>query len=417
MKNKSEIWYWLTAASLFLIMMFNCGVGYYSLALFVDPIAKTFGISNGDVALLYTFYSVGSAIAALLLHKLLKHITLKKLILFGGMISTLGYIDFVLAPSLKIMFIGGALIGASTVFAGTAAVQLAIARWFEEKRSMVTGIVAAASGVGTAIGSPVVGEIIRNFGWRRAFGVIGALVFLFIVVQVLLLYSDDPERKGLLPYGAKRTAETKMQSVETGGIPLKTAKGRLMFYVFVLGMLATSIIYQTISLYQSSILLERGFSEELAATCLSVFAVVDMISKATAGIVADKKGFHVVTTYCAAAVIAALCLVRVIHTTLGAIAFSALLGFWPTILVLYGVTVSIAMYGKAFLPEYISFSQTVMCCCSMIGLPIIRVLYNTVGSFDIIMNIVLVFAAVFLVLMLYLLRPKNLYQENQTQKR
>ena len=69
-KNPSNLWYWLIVLSVFLVMMFNCGVGYYSVSLFVTPITRTFGISSGDFALVYIFYGIGSAIAAVSLHKL-----------------------------------------------------------------------------------------------------------------------------------------------------------------------------------------------------------------------------------------------------------------------------------------------------------------------------------------------------------
>ena len=86
------------------------------------------------------------------------------------------------------MFLGGVLIGASTVFSGTAAVQMAVARWFSERRSQITGLVASASGIGTAVGSPIVGWMICALGWRIACVAIGALVAVFVCVQIALLF-------------------------------------------------------------------------------------------------------------------------------------------------------------------------------------------------------------------------------------
>ncbi len=410
-KNPSNLWYWLIVLSVFLVMMFNCGVGYYSVSLFVTPITRTFGISSGDFALVYIFYGIGSAIAAVNLHKLLKRISLKRLILFGGLISAAGYVLFSLARSLAGLFAGGILIGASTVLAGTATVQLIIARWFSDRRSQITGLVASASGIGTAIGSPFVGQMIRNLGWRTACLVIGGLVAVFICVQATFLLKNDPSCAGLPPYTLGRQsggAGGDLPALEEG-LSLQEGMKSSCFWLFSGGMVVVSVVYQIISLYQSSILIERGFPEELAATCLSVFAVVDMCSKAGAGMIADRFGFRLVTLYCAAGTAAAFVVVRAVSGTPGALLFSALLGLWPTVCVLYGVTASIALFGKKYLSEYISFTQTLMCCCSLVGMPVVRQLYNAVGTFNGIMNLSIGFLMAFCVMMILMLRKKNLF--------
>lgn len=412
MKTKhSKLWYWLTVLSLFLVMMFNCGVGYYSLSLFVMPITRTFGISSGDFAVVYVFYGIGSAAAAMSLYKLLKRISLKQMIIFGGLISMVGYILFSGAHSLVYLFAGGILIGASTVFSGTAAVQLVIARWFSDRRSQITGLVASASGIGTAIGSPFVGWVIRSVGWRTACFMIGGLVAIFVCVQAVFLLRDDPGHVGLQPYtlGHKNENVSDDPDLEEGGIALQEGMRRPYFWLFFGGMIVVAVVYQIISLYQSTILIERGFSEELAAACLSVFAVVDTCCKASAGMIADRFGFRLVTLYCAVCTASAFIAVRVVNGTPGAILFSALLGFWPTICVLYGVTASISLFGKKHLSEYIGFTQTLMCCCSLVGMPAVRHLYNTVGTFGGIMNIAIGFLMVFCLMMVLMLRKKNLF--------
>lgn len=137
-----------------------------------------------------------------------------------------------------------------------------------------------------------------------------------------------------------------------------------------------------------------------------------MCCKASAGIIADKKGFRIVTIYCAAATALAFVAVRMFDGMLGALLFSVLLGFWPTMCVLYGVTASISIFGKKHLSEYIGFTQTLMCCCSLVGMPLVRRLYNAVGSFDSIMNIAIGLLVLFAAMMLVMLRPKNLLRAN-----
>ncbi len=408
--KRTSVWYWITAVSLFLIMMFNCGVGYYSISLFVTSMTKTFGISSGDFAIVYIFYGVGSAMAAAGLNKLLKYIPLKGLVVFGGLMSAAGYMIFSRANELKFLFAGGMLVGASTVFAGTAAVQLVIARWFSDCRSRVTGLVASASGIGTALGSPLIGRMIRSWGWRETCVVIGVLIVIFVCVQGAFLLKNDPGCMNLPPYTRSETLQDGRGPEPQSGIPLKEGAKTARFLLFAVGMVVIAVIYQMITLYQSTILIEKGFSEDLAAACLSIFAVVDMFSKASAGIIADRRGFRLVALYCTAATASAFVWIRVVSGAMGAVLFSALLGFWPTMCVLYGVTVSISLFGKQYLSEYIGFTQTLMCCCSLVGMPAIRQLYNAAGSFDVIMNIAIALLVAFAAGMVPLLRRDGLFQ-------
>lgn len=408
-------WYWIIAASLFFVMMINCGVGYYSVSLLVKPVTDTFLISSGDFAVLYLFYGVGSAAAAALLHSLVRRFSLKALIVLGGGISAVGYCIFAWANDFSSMFVGGILIGASTVFAGTATVQMMIARWFYTRRSQVTGLIAAASGVGTAVGGPVIGRIIGTEGWRSACVIIGALVMVLVCAQTVLLLKETPESVQLLPYGAKNTAgcdaDALTKSDAESGYTLCEGAKKPFFFMFAAGMVIVAIVYQVISLYQSTMLIERGFSESTAAMCLSVFATADMICKASAGLVAEKRGFRVVTLYCSAATAAAFVVIRMANGMVGAVLFSLLLGFWPTMCVLYGVTVSISLFGKKYLSEFIGFTQTLMCCCSLVGMPVVRRLYNAAGSFSPIINIAVGLMVVFALMMWTMLSPRNLYHE------
>lgn len=68
------------------------------------------------------------------------------------------------------------------------------------------------------------------------------------------------------------------------------------------------------------------------------------------------------------------------------------------------------MFGKQYLSEYIGFTQTLMCCCSLVGMPAIRQLYNAVGSFDVIMNIAIALLIAFAAGMVPLLRRDGLFQ-------
>ena len=60
---------------------------------------------------------------------------------------------------------------------------------------------------------PLAGFLIAEFGWRAAYGVLGALVLLIVIAVTLALVRGRPEDMGLLPDGelVDRVAEAVLQ--------------------------------------------------------------------------------------------------------------------------------------------------------------------------------------------------------------
>ena len=104
-----------------------------------------------------------------------------------------------------------------------------VARWFVKRRSLMTGIVIAGSGIGGLVEPPLVGRLISNYDWRMSYVILG-VVILVVVVTASQFMRRDPSRMGHLPYGEDKREEP---SLELGakGFSLREAVPTQQFWL------------------------------------------------------------------------------------------------------------------------------------------------------------------------------------------
>jgi MFS family permease len=80
-----------------------------------------------------------------------------------------------------------------------------VVRWFVRRRGLAVGIASAGGSLGTFVLPPVAHWLVSGLGWRRAYLVFGAAMFVTLA-GVALVMRRDPESLGLHPDGAPAPA-------------------------------------------------------------------------------------------------------------------------------------------------------------------------------------------------------------------
>ena len=182
----------------------------------------------------------------------------------------------------------GLLIGAGS--GGTSMIMGAalINRWFHKRRGLALGILGAAFSSGQLVFTPVLMQINVHEGWRTATLFIAVALGLVALPLVLKFLRDDPESKGLLPYGDNGFHATVIKPDRS---PMRSAMSSLQFWLlassFGLCGLTTSGLLQTHLIPHG---IEHGFTEMTMAMSLGVMGAADVFGTILSGWLCDRFG-------------------------------------------------------------------------------------------------------------------------------
>ena len=146
-----------------------------------------------------------------------------------------------------------------------------VGKWFARRLDMAMGVYSVIVGVGFIAAFPSVGQAVLAFGWRPAWLAIGVVQLIVLAPLVWLLVRNHPEEQGLALDGGAAPES------EQTDLSLRAALGSPAFWVFALSSSLFGLVYSGISLFNQSILEERGFD---AATFHQVLVISTFVGLA-----------------------------------------------------------------------------------------------------------------------------------------
>ncbi|MCW2730574.1 MAG: sugar phosphate permease [Mycobacterium sp.] len=194
-------WAWVIAAVSFVAIL--GAAGFRSVpGVMMNPLHHEFGWSHGTVGLAMsvnmTLFGLTAPFAAALMDRFgVRQVLTAALVL----ISAGSALSVTMTASWQLVLLWGVLVGVGTGSISMGFVATIAARWFEERRGLVTGVLTAASATGQLIFLPVIAEVTMRHGWRWA-SIVVAGAALAVVPLVLVFMRNYPADKGLTAYGA-----------------------------------------------------------------------------------------------------------------------------------------------------------------------------------------------------------------------
>jgi MFS family permease len=172
----------------------------YTFSAFVSSLQQDFGASRGSVALVFSlagfvYFSVG-----MISGPLADRWGARPIAMAGMLLVALGLILASRAGTLLQVYAAYGLGIGLGVGCAYVPVVGAVQRWFLERRGFASGLAVSGIGVGTLLLPPLATALIRGFGWRAAYLVLGILAAV-LGLGAAALIEDDPRRRGLEPDG------------------------------------------------------------------------------------------------------------------------------------------------------------------------------------------------------------------------
>jgi OFA family oxalate/formate antiporter-like MFS transporter len=176
-------WIQLTLAVIAMIMIANL---QYAWTLFVPPLRQAFGWTLAATQMGFTLFIVFETYAMPVEGYLLDRFGPRIFFTLAGIFVGVGWTCMGLISSLGALyfFYGLAGLGAGFIYGGSIAIAL---RWFQDKRGLAAGIIAAGFGAGSALFIPIIGYILATHGYAPAFVITGIFQGAIILIAAQLL--------------------------------------------------------------------------------------------------------------------------------------------------------------------------------------------------------------------------------------
>lgn len=308
---------WVVAGASGSIGFANAASAISILTIFVVPMSEEFGWGRTEIAGATTLGAILGAALAPFIGRLVDRFGSRLTLVISGTIIGLGCVYLSLMQTLLGFYLaftvsriadqGGVKIGTS----------VAAGKWFERYRGRATGLVFLVETVGVIVLAPLTQLVIGQWGWRSAWLMLAAVMFLLGVIPCALWVRRQPEDMGLAVDGdsppvvrqahhertvsdheravsdherAVTDGETAAAeiAVEERSLTLRDAARTPAFWIALASLFLGSNAMSGPGLHMVPYLTERGLNATAAVGAISVMATAGAAGAIVSGIAADR---------------------------------------------------------------------------------------------------------------------------------
>lgn len=267
------------------LWLFVCNMGLCSNILSVYlPFIEASGLSDSMGSAILSIRCLFSFAVTFLVELYYRKLSLRTGILLASLIGVASPLIYSIGGSAFLYYTGAALGGIAYGLGAIYPTSLLLSRWFHTHRGLALGISSAGSGVAAMAFSPLVSALVLKYSLRTTFLLQGGFMLVSAFI-VFLLLRNDPQEKGLTPYGEDGENGTKTR-LQEGPASLP----QTVLWMLALMMLLIGGAGQAFSGHLSVLSRSCGYSVRAAATVVSLQGGVLVCSKLLSGDMADKFG-------------------------------------------------------------------------------------------------------------------------------
>jgi MFS family permease len=191
---------WVVVATTFLTMLVTAAA-MGAPGVLIVPLEKEFGWTTSEIsaalALRILLYGLLGPFAAAFMNRF----GVRRVVLTAVALICAGFLGSLRMTGLwQLMLLWGVVVGVGTGLTAMVLAATVATRWFNTRRGLVVGLLAASSATGQLVFLPVIAAFTTDYGWRFALGFMCAMLALAALV-VLALMRDRPADLALPIYG------------------------------------------------------------------------------------------------------------------------------------------------------------------------------------------------------------------------
>lgn len=270
-----------------------------------------------------------------------------------GMSASTGLVSLAVAVTLTRGFGQSALSVASLALVG---------KWFARRLNFAMGVYSVLVGIGFVVAFPSVGQAVLGFGWRPAWLAVGLAQLALLCPTVWLLVRDHPEGQGLAVDGDDARPGSGLDD-----LTMRDAVASPAFWVFALSSSLFGLVYSGISLFNQSILEERGFDATTYHQVLVISTLVGLAANLGGGFLASRWPIQRVMAIGMAVLAAALSGLPSVETYLHVVLYGVAMGASGGVVTVVFFSVWGRVFGRSNLGRIQGCAQMMTVFASAIG--------------------------------------------------
>ena len=272
-----------------LLMMFSSSFGQtYFISLFGAEIRNEFGLSHGDVGLMYSVATFASGMTLIWLGRKIDHVDLRvySLAACGGMIFATLFISLI--PGGVFLYLAFYLLRLTGQGLLSHIAVTSMARYFDRDRGKAISIAAMGLPVGEAALPIIVVTLIATVGWRGTWQTATVFIVVVLVPATLLLLRGHRAR-----HDAWAEATTKAQAASDSGTgqrqwTLGEALRDVRFWFIIPAALAPGFVMTGMFFHQVHLADAKGWSLAWLATTFVGYAIAVVVTSMLTGPLVDR---------------------------------------------------------------------------------------------------------------------------------
>jgi MFS family permease len=244
-----------------------------------------------------------------------------------------------------------------------------VGQWFVRRLNLAMAVYSIVLSIGFMIAFPVVGEIVKQSGWRVAWGGIGGALLLGLLPAALLLARRTPEACGLALDGEKNQQSKQANQSEKPqtGHTLWQALATPAFWVFALSSSTYGLIASGIALFNESILKERGFDETTYYSSLVITAMTALLGNFLGGWLTAKWTMNRLMALAMGLLMGSLLALPHVHSFAQVVVYAVVMGIAGGFIIVIFFSFWSAVFGRAHLGKIQGAAQSLTVLASAIG--------------------------------------------------
>jgi len=373
----------------------------YAWSVFVLPLHEKYAWSMSALSLAYTMSAMTSMLGNIFIVPWArKNLTMKQIILVGGLIYGSGVALSGFAPNIWLFYLTfGIMNGLGNALYYPCLISYS-QQIFPERSGFSSGMVTAGYGMGAVVWASVANCLYHKTGDISMALLILGIIFLIGICSLSRLIFEVPE--GFADYmrgkGGMGGSETKAAPASLQEKPRAEMLKDPLFYAFYICIIAGILCGTMVVSHGSPIVqTQLGMGAEAAAAIVSVFSLANMAGRFAWGTISDRLGRLNTTKILYVCMVAGMAGMFLFHVTVPFVVSMVLVMFCYGGLASLMAPLTSNLFGAKYITENYGIAFTVYGISSLIATPLAAKILEVTGVYDTAFLVGLGFAAVGLI--------------------